>query len=126
MNEDCYFFPGTHNSVLSVGSVKYDPFKKNVTFLKYSARNKEVDLCAHGDRVYSCLIGNKYGTMSGTSMAGLILHNKIYKRPMLPDWQLCFVRKFYTMQNRIYLSMKKTKVLLYIILNSLIKSFSKV
>lgn len=65
-------YPANYPEVLSVGAVQYDFPTGTLTTPStpwFSNTNSEVDVCADGWQVYSCMTNNRYGTMSGTSMA---------------------------------------------------------
>jgi len=65
-------YPGFYPEVLSVGAVQFDSSTGNLTLPQtpwFSNTNSEVDVAADGWEVYSSLPNNRYGTMSGTSMA---------------------------------------------------------
>lgn len=56
--------PASYEPVIAVGSIA-----SNGTRSTFSNYGEWVDICAPGSEIYSILPGNKYGTMSGTSMA---------------------------------------------------------
>jgi len=58
----CY--PAKYKSVIAVSATT-----ASNTIAAFSCRGPEVELCAPGDQIYSTLPGNRYGYMSGTSMA---------------------------------------------------------
>jgi len=65
-------YPAAYPEVVSVGAVQFDPTTGNITLPLnpwFSNTNPEVDICADGWNVYSCIPGNKYAIYSGTSMA---------------------------------------------------------
>lgn len=57
-------YPGAYNEVIAVGSVNN---QKKISY--FSNTNKEVDLVAPGEVIYSTYLNNSYKTLSGTSMA---------------------------------------------------------
>ena len=57
-------YPARYNSVVSVGATD---IKDNRT--RFSSTGPSLELSAPGDKILSTLNGNKYGVMSGTSMA---------------------------------------------------------
>ncbi|MFH2112725.1 MAG: S8 family serine peptidase [Candidatus Bathyarchaeota archaeon] len=57
-------YPARYRSVIAVSATT-----ASNTLAAFSSRGPEVELCAPGDQVYSTLPGNKYGILSGTSMA---------------------------------------------------------
>ncbi len=57
-------FPAKYESVIAVSAID----SANV-IARFSSRGPEVELCAPGVDVLSTLPGNRYGTLSGTSMA---------------------------------------------------------
>lgn len=65
-------YPGAYPEVVSVGAVQFDSSTGNITLPLnpwFSNTNPEVDICADGWNVYSCIPGNKYAIFSGTSMS---------------------------------------------------------
>lgn len=56
--------PGNYSEVVAVGSVTSEGTRSS-----FSNYGDWVDIAAPGSSIYSCLPGNAYGTMSGTSMA---------------------------------------------------------
>ncbi|MES1919474.1 hypothetical protein MHBO_001300, partial [Bonamia ostreae] len=65
-------YPAFYSEVLSVAAINFDARKGSLNFdeTKFSYRNSQVDLCANGVNVTSTVPGNRYGILSGTSMAG--------------------------------------------------------
>lgn len=59
-----YSYPGRYNEVIQVGAVD-----NNLTLAPFSNTNEEIDLVAPGVEVVSTYLGNKYASLSGTSMA---------------------------------------------------------
>ncbi|KGR75271.1 S8 family peptidase [Ureibacillus sinduriensis] len=59
-----YSYPGKYNEVIQVGAVD-----NNLTLAPFSNTNEEIDLVAPGVEVVSTYLGNKYASLSGTSMA---------------------------------------------------------
>lgn len=57
-------FPGAYNEVVGVGAVDL-----NKKMAKFSTMNNEVDMVAPGVDIYSTYPGNKYASLSGTSMS---------------------------------------------------------
>ncbi|MCC5468554.1 S8 family peptidase [Pelosinus baikalensis] len=57
-------FPGAFNEVVGVGAVDL-----NKKMAKFSTMNNEVDMVAPGVNIYSTYPGNKYASLSGTSMS---------------------------------------------------------
>lgn len=57
-------YPAKYRSVIAVSAI--DICNNWATF---SCKGPEVELCAPGVRIYSTILGNRYGTKSGTSMA---------------------------------------------------------
>lgn len=65
-------YPGAYPEVVSVGAVQFDSVTGNLTLPQtpwFSNTNPQVDLCADGWQVNSCIPGNRYTRYSGTSMA---------------------------------------------------------
>jgi len=65
-------YPANYPEVVSVGAVQYDSTNGNLTLPEtpwFSNTNPEVDVCADGWQVYSCIPGGQYAVYSGTSMA---------------------------------------------------------
>lgn len=65
-------YPANYPEVISVGAVQYDFPTGTLTTPStpwFSNTNPEVDVCADGWQVYSCIPDNKYAIYSGTSMA---------------------------------------------------------
>lgn len=65
-NEDSfeYSYPGKYNEVIQVGAVDH-----NLTLAPFTNNNEEIDLVAPGVEVVSTYLGQKYASLSGTSMA---------------------------------------------------------
>ena len=61
---DEFAFPGAYGEVIQVGAVD---FSRNIA--PFSNTNNEIDLVAPGINIYSSYPGNKYASLSGTSMA---------------------------------------------------------
>ena len=59
-----YAYPGKYNEVIQVGAVDH-----NLTLAPFTNTNEEIDLVAPGVEVISTYLGNKYASLSGTSMA---------------------------------------------------------
>lgn len=59
-----YRYPGYYNEVVQVGAID-----KNNSPSRFSNNNKEIDLVAPGDTIFSTYLGNDYRSLSGTSMA---------------------------------------------------------
>lgn len=59
-----YAYPGKYNEVIQVGAVD-----NNLTLAPFTNTNEEIDLVAPGVEVISTYLGNKYASLSGTSMA---------------------------------------------------------
>lgn len=59
-----YGSPGSYEGVIAVGSINSEGYKSD-----FSNYGSWVDIAAPGSGVYSTLPNNKYGNMSGTSMA---------------------------------------------------------
>lgn len=57
-------FPAIYNETIAVASIKPD-----MTLSEFSSIGPNIDVCAPGSDILSCVPGNKYGIMSGTSMA---------------------------------------------------------
>jgi major intracellular serine protease len=65
-------YPGAYPEVVSVGAVQFDSLTGNLSLPQtpwFSNTNPQVDLCADGWQVNSCVPGNRYARYSGTSMA---------------------------------------------------------
>lgn len=83
-------YPGAYPEVVSVGAVQFDSSNGNITLPStpwFSNTNAEVDVCADGWQVYSCIPNNKYARYSGTSMAtphivgfAALLRNRLLKK----------------------------------------------
>lgn len=63
--DEVSFYPTGYNNILSVGSVQSN--SRRSSFTNYGIRT---DVYAPGTNIYATLPSNKYGNMSGTSMAG--------------------------------------------------------
>lgn len=63
-NDSFLHYPAAYKNVIAVGST--DSFDRKSSF---SCFGTWVDVMAPGSSIYSCLPGNQYGYMSGTSMA---------------------------------------------------------
>ncbi|MCM3387732.1 S8 family peptidase [Ureibacillus chungkukjangi] len=59
-----YAYPGKYNEVIQVGAVD-----NNLALAPFTNTNEEIDLVAPGVEVMSTYLGNKYASLSGTSMA---------------------------------------------------------
>jgi major intracellular serine protease len=59
-----YSYPAAYNEVISVGAID-----ENKSSSKFTNSNKEVDIVAPGVKILSTLPGERYGLLSGTSMA---------------------------------------------------------
>jgi len=57
-------YPAKYDKCLAVGAIK-----SNNSIASFSCHGPEVELCAPGVDILSTLPGNRYGTLSGTSMA---------------------------------------------------------
>lgn len=76
------FFPTGYNNILSVGSVQSN--NRRSSFTNYGIRT---DIYAPGTNIYSTLPGNRYGSMSGTSMAGPVAAGLAgLIKALHPDW----------------------------------------
>lgn len=65
-------YPANYPEVISVGAVQFDSSLGQITLPStpwFSNTNPEVDVCADGWQVYSCVPNNQYAIYSGTSMA---------------------------------------------------------
>jgi len=67
-NRDTIMFPARLDFVISVGAVGHKN-QKAIWSLQQSASGKELDIVAPGTDIMSTLPDNKYGRLSGTSMA---------------------------------------------------------
>ncbi len=65
---DTEFYPAACDGVLSVAAID-----SSGTLASYSNYGEWVDLAAPGTTIYSCYMDNKYGNMSGTSMASPVV-----------------------------------------------------
>ncbi|MEK9200034.1 S8 family peptidase [Ureibacillus sp. FSL E2-3493] len=59
-----YSYPGKYNEVIQVGAVD-----NNLALAPFTNNNEEIDLVAPGVEVISTYLGQKYASLSGTSMA---------------------------------------------------------
>lgn len=57
-------FPALYNETIAVASIK-----PNMELSEFSSIGPNIDICAPGSEILSCVPGGKYGFMSGTSMA---------------------------------------------------------
>jgi hypothetical protein len=62
------FYPAAYPGVLSVASVNYLDVKSG-----FSNYHRTVDISAPGENIFSTLLNNQYGEMSGTSMASPVV-----------------------------------------------------
>jgi major intracellular serine protease len=84
-------YPAYYPEVVGVGCVDLSPNGK-VNRAYFSNYNKELDLCADGEELYSCGMGqNDYTLLSGTSMASPVVAG-------LAALLLCKARKAHTVQ----------------------------
>ena len=80
--DEASFYPAGYNNILTVGSVQSD--NKRSYFTNYGIRT---DIYAPGTNIYSTMPGNKYGNMSGTSMAGPVAAGLAgLIKALHPDW----------------------------------------
>lgn len=63
--DEVSFYPTGYNNILSVGSIQSN--SRRSSFTNYGIRT---DIYAPGTNIYATLPANRYGNMSGTSMAG--------------------------------------------------------
>ena len=68
-------YPAMYDTVISVGALKIDG--QNVSKANFSMDNNKVNIWAHGYKVLSTLPHQKYGTLSGTSMASPLITGAI-------------------------------------------------
>ena len=68
-------YPAMYDTVISVGALKIDGDK--ISKAAFSMDNSKVDVWAHGHRVLSTLPQQKYGFLSGTSMAAPLVTGAI-------------------------------------------------
>ena len=73
--EDNTSYPAMYDCVISVGALKIDG--KNIFKAGFSMDNSKVDIWAHGQKVLSTLPHQKYGNLSGTSMASPLVAGTI-------------------------------------------------
>jgi major intracellular serine protease len=64
MDSEEFRYPGAYNEVIEVGSVNAQKAPS-----RFSNNNKEIDLVAPGEEIFSTYKNNTYKTLSGTSMA---------------------------------------------------------
>ncbi len=80
--DEVSFYPTGYNNILSVGSIQSN--SRRSSFTNYGIRT---DIYAPGTNIYATLPSNKYGNMSGTSMAGPVAAGlAALIKALHPDW----------------------------------------
>lgn len=80
--DEVSFYPTGYNNILSVGSIQSN--SRRSSFTNYGIRT---DIYAPGTGIYATLPSNRYGNMSGTSMAGPVAAGLAgLIKALHPDW----------------------------------------